>query len=122
LLENGGPGGVPAYSGPRHFDYKPLRTEMTDGVWESASANMTTYLILKERAKSFRSDPEVQEALRDSMVYTLSEPTLDHGEDWKSFMADRTSYEDFDVQKAADISYGFVRLSQLAIEHALGAR
>ena len=23
LLENGGPGGVPAYDGPRHFDYKP---------------------------------------------------------------------------------------------------
>ncbi|HKP05837.1 MAG TPA: xylose isomerase, partial [Microbacterium sp.] len=23
LLENGGPGGVPAYEGPRHFDYKP---------------------------------------------------------------------------------------------------
>ena len=26
LLENGGPGG-PAYDGPRHFDYKPSRTE-----------------------------------------------------------------------------------------------
>ena len=25
LLENGGPGGVPAYDGPRHFDYKPSR-------------------------------------------------------------------------------------------------
>ena len=24
LLENGGPGGAPAYDGPRHFDYKPL--------------------------------------------------------------------------------------------------
>ncbi len=24
LLENGGPGGTPAYDGPRHFDYKPF--------------------------------------------------------------------------------------------------
>ena len=31
LLENGGPGGGRAYDGPRHFDYKPLRTEDIDG-------------------------------------------------------------------------------------------
>ena len=40
LLENGGPGGVPAYEGPRHFDYKPSRTEDETGVWDSAAANM----------------------------------------------------------------------------------
>ena len=63
LLENGGPGGVPAYDGPRHFDYKPSRTEDETGVWDSAAANMSTYLLLKERAAAFRADPEVQEAL-----------------------------------------------------------
>ena len=36
----------------------------TTGVWESAAANMRTYLLLKERAAAFRADPEVQEALR----------------------------------------------------------
>src|SRR3954453_17818392 len=40
LLENGGPGGAPAYEGPRHFDYKPMRTEDMTGVWASAAANM----------------------------------------------------------------------------------
>ena len=50
LLENGGPGGVPAYEGPRHFDYKPLRTEDAAGVWTSAASNMQTYLLLKQRA------------------------------------------------------------------------
>ena len=59
LLENGGVGGGPAYDGPRHFDYKPLRTEDIDGVWVSAAANMRTYLLLKERAAAFRADPEV---------------------------------------------------------------
>ena len=63
LLENGGPDGGPAYDGPRHFDYKPLRTEDIDGVWASAAANMRTYLLLKERAAAFRADPEVQAAL-----------------------------------------------------------
>ena len=62
------PGGGPAYDGPRHFDYKPLRTEDIDGVWASAAANMRTYLLLKERAAAFRADPEVQEALAASRV------------------------------------------------------
>ena len=66
LLENGGPGGGPAYDGPRHFDYKPSRTEDFDGVWASAAANMRTYLLLKERAAAFRADPEVQAALAAS--------------------------------------------------------
>src|SRR5690606_36563 len=61
LLENGGPNGGSTYDGPRHFDYKPSRTEDEEDVWESAKANMRTYLLLKERAKAFRADPEVQE-------------------------------------------------------------
>ena len=50
LLEFGGIGGGPAYDGPRHFDYKPSRTEDKAGVWASAAANMRMYLLLKERA------------------------------------------------------------------------
>ena len=80
LLENGGPGGGPAYDGPRHFDYKPSRTEDENGVWDSAAANMRTYLLLKERAAAFRADPEVQEALAAASVAELVEPTLDEGE------------------------------------------
>ncbi len=122
LLENGGPGGAPAYDGPRHFDYKPLRTDGADGVWESARANMVTYLLLKERAAAFRADPEVQEALAASRVAELAQPTLAPGEGYKGLLADRSSYEDFDVEAVASQSYGFVRLSQLALEHAVGAR
>ena len=49
LLENGGADGGPSYSGPRHFDYKPSRTEDIAGVWASAAANMRMYLLLKAR-------------------------------------------------------------------------
>ncbi|MGP3535950.1 xylose isomerase [Microbacterium sp. RD1] len=123
LLENGGPGGVPAYEGPRHFDYKPSRTEDETGVWESAAANMRTYLLLKERAQAFRADPEVQEALAAAKVDDLSTPTLGDGETYDDFLADRSAFEDFD----ADAYFGgkgggFVRLQQLATEHLLGAR
>ena len=45
------------YSGPKHFDYKPMRTEDLDGVWASAEANMRMYLMLRDRARSFREGP-----------------------------------------------------------------
>ena len=122
LLENGFPNGGPRYEGPRHFDYKPSRTEGYDGVWASAQANMSMYLLLKERALSFREDPEVQEALATSGVFELAQPTLDAGESTADLLADTSSFEDFDADKAAERSFGFVRLNQLALEHLMGAR
>jgi xylose isomerase len=122
LLENGFPGGGPRYEGPRHFDYKPLRTEDMDGVWRSAAANMRTYLLLKERAQAFRADPEVQEALAAARVPELAQPTLGDGETHEQLLADRSAFEDFDAEAAGRQGGGVVRLSQLAVEHLLGAR
>jgi xylose isomerase len=122
LLENGGPGNTPAYDGPRHFDYKPMRTEDINGVWASASANMRTYLLLKERAAAFRADPKVQAALNASLVPELAVPTLADGESYENLLADRSAYEDFDADAVAERGYSFVQLDQLAIEHLLGAR
>ena len=70
------------YSGPKHFDYKPARTESDKGVWESATANMRTYLALKERAAAFRADPRVVAAMKESNIPGLAEPTLAAGETW----------------------------------------
>jgi len=122
LLEHGGPAGGQAYEGPRHFDYKPSRTEDYEGVWESARANMRMYLLLKERAKAFRADPEVREALAAAKVAELSQPTLGEGETIADLLADRGAWEDFDPDAKGAQGYGFVRLNQLAAEHALGAR
>jgi xylose isomerase len=122
LLENGPQGGGPVYDGPRHFDYKPARTENIEGVWQSAAANMSTYLLLKERAAAFRADPEVQAAWEQGGVAALATPTLDPGEDVHGLLADRSAFEDYDPTVAGERGYGFVRLNQLAIEHLLGAR
>jgi xylose isomerase len=70
ILESGG------YQGPRHFDFKPPRTEDLDGVWASAAACMRNYLILREKARAFRADPEVVQAFVDARVDQLSTPTL----------------------------------------------
>jgi xylose isomerase len=122
LLEFGGPGASPAYDGPRHFDYKPLRTEAVDGVWASAAANMATYLMLKDRAAAFRADPEVAEAMAAARVPELATPTLASGETWAELVADASAFEDFDARGAGERSHGATRIDQLALEHLLGAR
>ena len=122
LLEFGGPAGGRAYDGPRHFDFKPSRTEDDSGVWQSAAANMRMYLLLKARAAAFRADPEVHEALQASLVPALHTPTLASGESYEDLMADRTAFDDFDADAIGARGYGFVRLNQLAIEHLMGAR
>jgi xylose isomerase len=111
LLENGG------YEGPRHFDYKPLRTDDSADVWVSAAANMRTYLILKEKSKAFRADPEVQEALAASRVPEISVPTLAEGETYADLFND-----DFDLDAAAERGFHFTHLNQLALEHLFGVR
>ena len=122
LLENGAPGGGPVYDGDRHFDFKPLRTENIDGVWESALANMELYLALRDKARAFRADPEVQEALEAGRVGELSQPTLADGETYSELLADRTAFENYDLEDARTQGYGFARIQRLALEHLLGVR
>ena len=117
LLEHGSP-----YDGPRHFDYKPMRTEDLDGVWASAAANMRTYLLLRERAAAYRADPDVQEALAASLVPELAVPTLSEGESYADLLADESAFESFDADKVGERGFGFGRLDQLALEHLMGAR
>jgi xylose isomerase len=111
LLETAG------YEGPRHFDFKPPRTEDMDGVWASAAGCMRNYLMLAERAAAFRADPEVQAALAASRVDQLRLSTLAPEETLADLRA-----EEFDVEAAAERGFGFERLDQLAIDHLLGAR
>ncbi|WP_405891321.1 xylose isomerase [Streptomyces sp. NBC_01527] len=108
------------YDGPRHFDFKPVRTDGIDGVWESAKNCMRNYLILKERALAFRADPAVQEALTASRLDELAQPTAEDG--LKTLLADTTAFEEFDVTTAAERSMAFEALDQLAMEHLLGVR
>ena len=65
----------------------------------------------------------MQEALAAAKVFELSQPTLNEGESYDDFLADRSAFDDFD----ADAYFGgkgfsFVKLQQLAIEHLMGAR
>ena len=103
-------------SGPRHFDYKPLRTESDEGVWASATANMRTFLILQERARAFRNDPRTKAALEKSGVNEFLQPTVGNGETWRDI-----AHENFDVESAAKRGYHYEELDQLALEYLVGA-
>lgn len=103
------------YQGPRHFDYKPVRTDGDSGVWASATANMRMYLILKERAANFRSDPRVIAAMKDSHIPDLEVATLASNETWRDLANDS-----FDPENAGARSYNYEALDQLAMEHLMG--
>jgi xylose isomerase len=111
IVESGG------YDGPRHFDFKPPRTEDMDGVWASAAGCMRNYLVLKAKAAAFRADPEVQAALAAARVDQLSVPSLAAGETLADVRA-----ESFDPDEAAARGMGFEHLDQLALDHLYGIR
>ena len=116
LLESAG------YDGPKHFDFKPLRAEDAEGVWVSAAACMRTYLVLQAKARAWRADPEVQEALAAAGVPDLSRPTLAPGETLAGLLSDRSAYEDFDAETAGNRATNIERLDQLALDHIFGVR
>ena len=105
------------YAGPVHFDFKPPRTEDDDGVWASAAACMRNYLILRDKARAFRADPEVQEALRAARIPELAEPTLTPGETWRDVRDVQV-----DTEALGRRGMGYERLDQLALEHLYGVR
>jgi xylose isomerase len=100
-----------------HFDYKPPRTENDEGVWVSAAACMRNYLILRDKVRRFRRDPEVIAALVASRVEELWEPTLAAGETWRDVRDVQ-----IDIPALAERGMGYERLDQLALEHLYGVR
>jgi xylose isomerase len=111
ILESGG------YEGPRHFDFKPPRTEDMDGVWESAAACMRNYLLLRSRTQAFRADPEVQAARVAARVDQLAQTTLAPGETLASMRS-----QTLDVEATAARGMAFERLDQLALDYLYGLR
>jgi xylose isomerase len=111
ILESGG------YEGPRHFDFKPPRTEDMDGVWESAAACMRNYLVLRDRTRAFRADPEVQAARVAARLDQLAQTTLAPGETLASMRS-----QTLDIEATAARGMAFERLDQLALDYLYGLR
>jgi xylose isomerase len=78
---------------------------------------MRNYLILREKVRAFRADPEVQAALGAARVDQLAVPTLAAGESWRDVAGIAV-----DTAALAARGMAFERLDQLALEHLYGVR
>jgi xylose isomerase len=110
LLEESG------YEGPRHFDAHALRTESPDGVWDFARGCMRTYLILKEKARQFARDSEIQALLGEIRGQTADVAIGGYSRQ----QADRLKAHTFDREALAARPLPYERLDQLVVDLLLG--
>jgi len=116
LLEDAG------WTGMRHFDAHPYRTEDAEGVWEFARGCMRSYLILAEKVVRFHADPDITEALATAQVERLAEPTLTGALTAHRITDLRREATQLDETALAAQGYGHERLDQLVTELLLGVR
>jgi xylose isomerase len=114
LLEENG------YRGSRHFDAHAFRTEDYEGVKDFARGCMRTYLILKEKARLWKQDKEIQAIITD-----LNSDKEKVGSLRGTFTPQRVQAlkaRDFNRQKLAARGLAYERLDQLTIDLLLGVR
>ena len=109
------------YSGPRHFDAHAFRTEDEEGVWDFALGCMRTYNMLKEKARRFQADAEIQHLLKE---INSGDPTYENL--LKSGSSANTVRQlkeaVFDPDTLGRRGYRYEKLDQLTIEIILGVR
>ena len=108
------------WSGCRHFDAHPYRTDDAEGVWEFARGCMRTYLMLREKAQRFQRDPEIQIALQDAQVAELDVATSPDGLGAAAIAGLRS--RSYDIDALSRQGYATERLDQLVTELLLGVR
>ena len=114
LLENSG------YEGARHFDAHAYRTENLEGVKAFASGCMRTYLILKEKAKRWNEDKEIQDLLE---AVKRSDPELEAlCKGYSSEKAKALKAKTFDRKAICSHPLPYERLDQLTCEIIYGVR
>jgi xylose isomerase len=105
------------YDGPRHFDAHAYRTEDYDGVKDFARGCMRTYLILKDKARRWNDDKEIQALVRETKADAAHSPakySAPHG--------DTLLGMNFDRQAIAKKGLAYEKLDQLTIDLLLGVR
>jgi xylose isomerase len=106
------------YDRSRHFDAHAYRTENYEGVKDFARGCMRTYLILKEKAKQWNADKEVQAILKQIEADSTGIAT------GKFSRKNVTSLlnSNFDKDRIAKKELPYERLDQLTVDILLGVR
>jgi xylose isomerase len=103
------------YDGPRHFDAHAYRTEDYDGVRDFARGCMRTYLIMRDKARQWNADRDIQ-ALVSAMA---GGPAAAR---YSPQARDALLQQPVDRSALASKGLAYERLDQLTIDLLLGAR
>ena len=109
-----------SYQGSRHFDAHAYRTEDYEGVKDFARGCMRTYLMLKQKAKEFNADKEIQALLAE---INADDPVMAGmlGK-YSAGKSDALKQYRFDRPQIASRGLKYERLDQLTIDLLLGNR
>jgi len=105
------------YPGPRHFDAHAYRTEDVEGVKDFARGCMRTYLILKEKARQWNADKDIQ-----NLFAEINSSGIGHVGKYSSQNAQELLNKSFDRTTLAHAGLMYERLDQLTIDLLLGVR
>ncbi|MFN5933018.1 MAG: xylose isomerase, partial [Roseiflexaceae bacterium] len=108
------------YNGSRHFDAHAFRTDDYDGVKAFARGCMRTYLILKEKAKRWNEDREIQELVRQINSVAPGLPAWQGG--FTKEKAALLSNHTFDRTAIGSRGQPYEQLDQLTNEIIMGVR
>jgi xylose isomerase len=108
------------YAGSRHFDAHAYRTENVEGVKDFARGCMRTYLILKEKARQFNADPEIQALIAEILADDGAMTAFQGG--YSAERAAALKAHAFDRAALGRRNLGYERLDQLTVDLLLGVR
>ena len=109
-----------SYQGPRHFDAHAYRSEDQEGVWDFAAGCMRNYLILKEKARQFSEDSEIQSLLAQIRSTMPEYDELAAG--YSRAKAAQLKSMTLDRTELASRKLPYERLDQLTVDILLGVR
>jgi xylose isomerase len=109
-----------AYDGPRHFDAHSYRSENEEGVWEFAAGCMRNYLILKDKARQFDEDKEIQALLAE--IYSSTDGYSEPLGPYSREKANKVKELALDRTELARKPLPYERLDQLTVDILLGVR
>lgn len=104
------------FDGPRQFDAHAYRTEDLEGVKDFARGCIRTYLILKEKARRWNADPEIQSLLAE--INAGDQGPVAYSREHAGALKARV----FDRAALGARGLAYERLDQLTIDLLLGVR
>jgi len=108
------------YTGSRHFDAHAYRTENYEGVKDFARGCMRTYLILKEKARQWQADAEIQALIAE--INATDAPVPAYAGGYSAAAAAALKAHTFDRAALGQRNLGYERLDQLSVDLLLGVR